>query len=426
MKMKNVLASAVLSSLVLGAASTTFAAEATNPANAFTDVPMDHWAYDALAQLTADGVITGYSDGTYRGAQPITRYEMAAIIGRAMANEKISAADKAMLDKLSAEFSDELNQLGVRVEKLEKKVKDIRWYGLFRYTSSKMMLKGEDDNQNSENDMRLQLELDAGINENWRGHARVEFVTDTKSAANVQNILGNRIYAEGTYGATVISLGKYPMFSDLDGGMILDDDLSVAQVVFGEKEKIKIWGGRYDGHNMTDGQTVNLGGVELNSNPDQKLQAGLAYYYVDGGNTFKAYADTNGKTYRDDKLNIYEVALGYTFDDNFALSGAYAANTEGHVDSDLRKAYNIELAYKGADVEEPGSYGISVAYRHIGNAAVIAPTYDLDITGYKGMYVTGEYAPVKNILLIAQYFNGEDILTKNDAQGIFGRVEAYF
>ena len=40
-------------------------------ANPFEDVPRDHWAYDAVAQLAADGVIEGYGDGTYRGDHPI-------------------------------------------------------------------------------------------------------------------------------------------------------------------------------------------------------------------------------------------------------------------------------------------------------------------------------------------------------------------
>jgi len=66
--------------MVSGAASIAFAA-----ANPFEDVPADHWAYDAIAQLAADGVIEGYGDGTYRGDQEITRYEMAQMVARAMA-----------------------------------------------------------------------------------------------------------------------------------------------------------------------------------------------------------------------------------------------------------------------------------------------------------------------------------------------------
>ena len=119
--MKKTLVSALTTALVVGAASTTFAA-----ANPFEDVPADHWAYDAIAQLAADGVIEGYGDGTYRGDQEITRYEMAQMIARAMAK---GGGDKALIDKLAAEFADELNNLGVRVSALEKKVDNVKWQG---------------------------------------------------------------------------------------------------------------------------------------------------------------------------------------------------------------------------------------------------------------------------------------------------------
>ncbi|MBO6236520.1 MAG: S-layer homology domain-containing protein, partial [Schwartzia sp.] len=123
--MKKTLVSALTTALVVGAASTTFAA-----ANPFEDVPADHWAYDAIAQLAADGVIEGYGDGTYRGDQEITRYEMAQMIARAMAK---GGGDKALIDKLAAEFADELNNLGVRVSALEKKVDNVKWGGRIRY-----------------------------------------------------------------------------------------------------------------------------------------------------------------------------------------------------------------------------------------------------------------------------------------------------
>ena len=86
--MKKTLVSALTTVLVVGAASTTFAA-----ANPFADVPADHWAYDAVAQLVQDGVVNGYgADGTYRGDQNMSRYEMAQIVAKAMA--KSDAADK--------------------------------------------------------------------------------------------------------------------------------------------------------------------------------------------------------------------------------------------------------------------------------------------------------------------------------------------
>lgn len=65
--MKKALVSALTTALVVGAVSTTFAA-----ANPFADVPTDHWAYDAVSTLAADGVIEGYGTG-FKGDKNVTR-----------------------------------------------------------------------------------------------------------------------------------------------------------------------------------------------------------------------------------------------------------------------------------------------------------------------------------------------------------------
>lgn len=50
------------------------------PPNFFTDVPQNHWAYEALLKLYQLGLITGYPDGTYKGNQAMSRYEIALVI----------------------------------------------------------------------------------------------------------------------------------------------------------------------------------------------------------------------------------------------------------------------------------------------------------------------------------------------------------
>ena len=77
--MKKSIVSALTTALAVGAASTTFAA-----ANPFSDVPSDHWAYDAVTTLAKDGVIEGYGDTTFKGNQNITRYEMAQMVAKAI------------------------------------------------------------------------------------------------------------------------------------------------------------------------------------------------------------------------------------------------------------------------------------------------------------------------------------------------------
>jgi hypothetical protein len=48
----------------------------------FTDVPMGHWAYDAVNQLQQRGIFTGYPDGTFGGNRALTRYEFAVALQR--------------------------------------------------------------------------------------------------------------------------------------------------------------------------------------------------------------------------------------------------------------------------------------------------------------------------------------------------------
>lgn len=102
-----------------------FAAPVFAATNPFMDVPMNHWAYDAIGQLAAHGVLSGYPDGTYKGKQPTTRYEMASALARALAvvdMTKASKQDVEMLKKLVLEFKDELDALGVKVDNLDKRV----------------------------------------------------------------------------------------------------------------------------------------------------------------------------------------------------------------------------------------------------------------------------------------------------------------
>jgi hypothetical protein len=121
----------------------------------FTDVPTDHWAYQAVNDLQKDGIIIGYPDGTFAGKRTITRYEFAVAIARMLPlikgtvvnnNNGTAAPDlsgyalktdipaavdlsgyatKADLDairKLVDEFRDELAQMGVDVDTLKKEV----------------------------------------------------------------------------------------------------------------------------------------------------------------------------------------------------------------------------------------------------------------------------------------------------------------
>ena len=76
----------------------------------FPDVPENHWAYDYVATLAGNGVIVGYPDGQFGGDRMMTRYEMAALIYRAIQNGAV--ADEQM-DRALKEFEPELERIRV-------------------------------------------------------------------------------------------------------------------------------------------------------------------------------------------------------------------------------------------------------------------------------------------------------------------------
>jgi hypothetical protein len=94
-------------------------------ATPFADVPSDHWAYQAIQSLAADGLIDGYPDGAFGGDRPLTRYEMAVLVARIVAKLQANGAgyasktDLETVQKLIDALKDELDALGVRVTNLE-------------------------------------------------------------------------------------------------------------------------------------------------------------------------------------------------------------------------------------------------------------------------------------------------------------------
>ena len=79
----------------------------TSKLQLFPDVPQNHWAYEYVTQLAGNGMIEGYPDGNFAGDRPMTRYEFAAILYRAMTKGAV------LSDKILNEFSHELEYFTV-------------------------------------------------------------------------------------------------------------------------------------------------------------------------------------------------------------------------------------------------------------------------------------------------------------------------
>ncbi|WP_295632666.1 S-layer homology domain-containing protein [Mitsuokella sp.] len=446
--MKKTLVSALTTALVVGAASTTFAA-----ANPFSDVPADHWAYDAVSQLAADGVIEGYGDTTFRGNQNITRYEMAQMIAKAMAKSDVSAADKALIDKLAAEFSDELSNLGVRVANLERNADKVKWNGLVEYTYTSTRHDTQSNATKSkvnDDDLVFRLEPKAEVNKNWDVHARLDAdMKLDKDQGSDGKVDLKRVWAEGHYDNFNVKLGKLPNAINLLS--TTDDPYSGAAVTFGKDLKVTLEAGRIDAGSdfgdvgrktsgllpgsdehvfKTTDDTVNFQGINFGY-AKSKFYGNAGYEHMDGA-TFnpgytlaKAYKNSD-KAGQDNefKANIWFVNAGYRFDHNNFFKAEYAQNTEA---DNYDNAYSFEYDYKGAQPENPGTWGMYLAYRNLGQYAAPWSTYGDGVDGgQKGIEVGTTYTAFRNIQFIAKYFNGKDIAADKDASKLFGRIDVFF
>mgnify|MGYP001469136684 FL=1 len=423
---KKTLVSAITAALVVGAASTTFAA-----ANPFSDVPADSWAYDAVTTLAADGVIDGYPDGTYKGQNTMTRYEMAQIVARAMAKTDLEKADKALVDKLAAEFAEELDNLGVRVADLEKKSDNVKWGGELRY-------RYYDENHDASadktyNKVLFRLEPKAYIGDSgWTANARLDYEMDLSSDENDNNVEVDRAWVEGPLFGTTVQAGRVPVFTAQ--GLMFDDRISGGTVAFGSDEfKTTLAAGRYNkDHDDVTGTesardiTADYYGVQFDYAPNDNLALNAGYTALNGidinyANSYKSMARP---AYDGNDASIWYVGGKYAFDDNVKFVGEYAQNTDA---DDEDQAWTAELQYKGANVSDAGSWGMYAGYRQIEAYAAIAPTYDDIIgAGYKGAVVGAMYVPAENILATIEYFDGEETYSGKDASKFFANVDFFF
>ena len=441
--MKKTLVSALTTALVVGAASTTFAA-----ANPFSDVPADHWAYDAVTQLAADGVIEGYGDSTFQGNKNITRYEMAQMIAKAMAKNDVSAADKAMIDKLAAEFADELNNLGVRVANLEKHADNVKWGGVLEYTYTSTRHDQANENGKTKKNVDeyvFRLEPVAEVNDHWDVHARLDAngLMDSDSGNSTYDVNLKRAWAEGHYKNFNVKLGKLPNSINLIS--TTDDPYSGVEMTYGSKWKATVAAGRIDDSQFGDmgrgangwtetnpfdgnNDTANYQAIKV-ATEQGKFYGDVAYQHLSStftqsGDIAKYYNDKKVGEPIDWKANIWSLLASYRFDKNSALKAEYAKNTEA---DNYDNAYSFEYDYKGAENANKGTWGAYIAYRKLGQYAAPWSTYGDGVDGgQKGVELGVSWIPFKNILAVAKYFDGKDIAADKDASKIFGRFDFFF
>ena len=212
--MKKILALAAVAALTAGVS-----AYAANP---FSDVTADDWAYQAVSDLSAQGVVEGYPDGTFKGERNMTRYELAQIVARLMAKEdQLNAEQQATLDKLAGEYADELANLGVRVANLEKKVGNISWSGDARmqYQHNLGKTTKHEDSWNGRMRINVQGQVNDEVTVNGRFVTNMYFKNAPEGEDNDDgDTTMDRINAKWTPNdATYVTIGRQGVALDQTG-----------------------------------------------------------------------------------------------------------------------------------------------------------------------------------------------------------------
>ena len=438
-------------SLVLAMAMALGVTASAYAANPFSDVPAGHWAYDSISKLAAAGVIDGYGDGTFGGDKLMTRYEMAQIVAKAMAKG-------ANVDKLAAEFADELDNLGVRVANLEKKADNVKITGelRFRYVDQDgAMFKASDRENhlvigNASNhvaDLRSRIWINGMINDDWTYTGMLQNTQNLSDNAGNEDTKFQRAYVDGKLGGMAVRAGRYNLV--IADGNIYDTRADGLELSYGNKLKLKGFAGKatdditvvpvtitnYDDKVFT-GDVTNGGkywGLAVEGELAKGLKATAGYtQFKDMGTGFaeahNAPPDLYGKTDIDN--GIWHAGLSYDIG-HFNLSAMYlkgdlsadkfnGMSEENKVNQFIDQCLDddgfvIGLAYKGAKAEDAGSWGAWAKYYDQGAQTYVAHTTDANtfgMTGFKGFGVGANYTLAKNIVANVAYYNTESKLAK--------------
>ena len=367
-------------------------------ANPFSDVTPDSWAYQAVSQLAAAGIVNGYPDGTFKGQNDITRYEMAQMVAKAMANQdRANAEQQAMINRLADEFSNELNNLGVRVARLEDRV------GNVKVTGDARLRYRDAEHAKSKFDARARVQFNAKVND--RTDAVVRLSSGSFELGNSQNG-GNanatidRAYVNHKFGERVsLKAGRFGQV--IGGGLAFDGTFDGAQFNAGN-DKVNFQAAY--GY-MVSGEADGLTKEQNVTNTYLGLSGKLGKHTMVGG----FYDRVN-----QDSTNGYKNIYGFNADANFDkvwVGGEWLKDS--HVDES--QAWTAGLGYGDYNIAKKGSWDVKGQYFNAkANAPIVDTTYNhIYTTDAKGWMASVNYALQNNVGLSANY--GFDWKTQDGA-----------
>ena len=429
--------------MALGVSATAFAA------NPFSDVPQGHWAYGAIAKLAAEGVVDGYPDGTFKGDKTMTRYEMAQIVAKALAKGAIGSDDK-----LVSEFADELDNLGVRVAKLEKNADNVKITGNVRMSyknttgsaTDGMVTRNGKSNDNSKSALRTRLWLTGEVNDNWHYTSMLqnEQYFEGQNESGDGNTTFQRAFLDGNIGVVGLKAGRDQLF--LADGNVNDNraDYVEARIPMGQAYLIGRYGKMADKDDGSVFDTNNdgsigdkfanavLGGDIGNLNLEATYTKVNHQNFNPSGWTTTQDGDAITNAFTDNQ--IWTVGAKYKMGD-VTLGAMYLkGDPDGGMANNSKyddDGYVVRLDYKGAQASKPGSWGLFAKYYDQSASTYLRHTmngeYNLfPMEGFKGYQVGGNVTLAKNMVAEVQYYDLKGKESDNKARTLWSQLVVTF
>ena len=355
-------------------------------ANPFSDVTPDSWAYQAVSQLANAGIVNGYPDGTFKGQNNITRYEMAQMVAKAMANQdRANAEQQAMINRLADEFSNELNNLGVRVARLEDRV------GNVKVTGDARLRYRDAEHAKSKFDARARVQFNAKVNDRTDAVVRLtsgNFELGNSTTGGNADAQIDRAYVNHKFGERVsLKAGRFGQV--VGGGLAFDGTFDGAQFNAGnDKVNAQVAYGY-----MVSGDAAGLTKEENVTDLIVNVNGKVGKHAMVGGFYDRINQD-------DDVKNVY----GFNADANFDkvwVGGEWlkASNLE------KSQAWTAGVGYGNYDIKKQGTWDVKGQYfNQKENAPIVDTTYNHIYTqDAKGWMATVNYALQNNVGLSANY-----------------------
>ena len=349
-------------------------------ANPFSDVTPQDWAYQAVAQLASQGIVNGYPDGTFKGQQNITRYEMAQMVAKALVRQdRVDAEQNAIINRLANEFSAELNNLGVRVSTLENKV------GNFKFTGDARLHyeAAENDGTKSEFGYRGRVKFQATVNDNTKAVVRLVGKNTFGKGEGVKTVI-DQVYVQHNLGQyATATAGRQPAF--IGAGLTYDGMLEGVQATVG-KDKL----------NATFGYGYLVDDKKVASNEANTYQ--VNYMPVENV-AVKGYAvDFHNNTTEHD-FHGAAVDVNFGGHNKVWVGGEYVRAEQ---QSAAGEAWIAGLGYGEASMAKAGTWGVKAQYFDAKDKAPLhGTTWNFVNTDRKGVLATVDYTVAKNVGLSA-------------------------